>query len=321
MSELKQPRSRDEWLFGFQSGTFMSKAEIADYYVRKLLLKTQRIFKYTGLPNTISQKDLELLLQCNGSATIAKVDGELYAFRGQLGGVPNAYYLPTISIVANPYLRFNAELEIDKDCVVILNDALYIGLLPTLRHNAYLLAECDISFKFACINNRIPAIVNAPNDNTKKEAEEFFRQIEEGDELGVIADTPFIDRLNVYNYANSSTLVQHLIELKQYIYGTLLHDIGILSSYNMKREAINSTESGMSEDILFPLVSEMLEQRKIGVKKINDMFGTNITVELDNVWLDHKVQREQEFELVEKEIDSNNQENTEINKEEAVENE
>ena len=303
--------NRDRWLFGEDAEQFsFDKKSIQDLYVKKFLLKTQRMFKYTNLPGTIPQRDLELIMQCSGCVTIAKVNDKLYAFKGSLGGTPNEYYLPTISIVANPYLHYNANLTIDKDCVVMLNDSLYEGLLPQIQHASNLLAECDISFKFTTINIRVPAIIEATNDTSKTEAENFLQKVEEGSKLGVICGEQFLDRINVYNYASSEYSVQHLIELKQYIYGTFLQELGIQSSFNMKREAINEAEASLNTDILYPLIDDMLIQRKIGVDKINKMFGTNIEVELDSVWKQLREQqdiaiREQESEILVNEAQAN----------------
>lgn len=296
--------NRDKWLFGETDISF-DKEALRDLYVKKFLIRTQKMFKYSNLPDTIPQKDMELILQCSGAVTIAKVNDKLYAFKGSLGGVPNEYYLPTISIIANPYLKFNKSLEIDKDCVVILNDSLYQGLLPQIQHVSMLLSECDISFRFATINTRIPAIIEATNDTSKKEAEKFFEAVEKGDKLGVISGEQFLERINVYDYANKGTSVQSLIELKQYIFGTFCQEIGIQSQFNMKREAINESEASLSQDILYPFVDDMLEQRKIGVEKVNKMFGTNIEVELDSVWAQLREQQDISLRLQESEILSN----------------
>lgn len=293
--------NRDKWLFGDEDISF-DKKSIYNLYVKKFLIRTQRMFNYKNLPDTIAQKDLELLLQCSGSATIAKVDGNLYALKGGLGGEPNAYYLPTKSVVANPYLKFSKTLEIDKDCVVIQNDSLYQGLLPMIQHASMLLAECDISFKFTAVNIRIPAIIEATNDTSKKEAEKFLEQVETGEKLGIITGEQFLDRINVYDYGNTENNVQHLIELKQYIFGTFCQEIGIQSAFNMKREAINEAEASLSTDILYPLVDDMLEWRKIGIDKVNKMFGTNIEVELDSVWGQLREQQDMAIRLQESEI-------------------
>ena len=61
----------------------------------------------------------------------------------------------------------------------------------------------------------------------------------------------------------------------------------------MKREALNSAESALNDDILYPLIDEMLEERQKGVEKINKLYGTNISVELSSVWKQLRDQEEQ----------------------------
>lgn len=297
--------NRQKWDFNFYNQVEFSKDKLERYYTNKMLVKTQHMFEYTNLPDTIPAGDLELMLQTYGSATVAKVNGELYAFKGGLGGMPNVYYRPTISIVANPALKLSKSYTIDSDCVVIRNDNLYQGLLPIIQHASYLLAECDISFKFAAINIRIPAIIDAADAKSKLEAEQFLKQIEDGSKLGVIADSGFEDRLQVYNYANSNDTITNLIELKQYIIGTFYQELGIQSQFNMKREAINEAEAALSTDMLYPLLDTMYAERKNGVDKINKMFGTNITVDFGSVWKQLRETRDLSVDLQESEIIAN----------------
>ncbi|MCS5737408.1 hypothetical protein, partial [Herbiconiux daphne] len=56
---------------------------------RYMLAKTLSMFEWAGLPDTIPRRELERLLQTHGHAFITEVDGELYAFAGGLGGVPD----------------------------------------------------------------------------------------------------------------------------------------------------------------------------------------------------------------------------------------
>lgn len=306
MSDTHEVPNRYDWVIEMVDDKSLKKESLVRLYVKQNLLRTTQIFDYDGLPDTIPKKDLEILLQCYGSATIAKVDGKLYAFRAQLGGTPNPYYLPTLAIVANPALNFNASMKIDEECVVMLNDDLYLGLLPLINKNACLLAECDISFKFAAVNMRLASVINVKSDVEKESAEEFLSQIEKGEKLGVIASDEFQeDFVQMYPYTSSSNLIQHLIELKQYIIGSFYQDLGIQASFNMKREAINEAEAGMNEDILYPTIDDMLNQRKIAVDKINAMFGTKISVRLSSIWETLRKKEELSVEVIESEIDKN----------------
>ena len=283
--------NRSNWSFDVCSQD-LSLDKLTEYYIKDTLIRTQKIFKYSNLPKTIPKEQLELLLQRNGYAVITKVNGELYAFYGGLGGEPNEYYLPTIATVANPALKFSKSMVIDKECVVIKNDVMFMGLMPLIQNTSYLLAQADISFKYALINGRMKAIVTAPNDEVKASLDEMFKQIEKGSSLKVVVDDDLMNELKVSPYGSNDNGID-IIELKQYILGSFYQKLGIQSNFNMKREALNSAESALNDDILYPLIDEMLEQRQKGVEKINELYGTNISVELSSVWKQLRDQEEQ----------------------------
>ena len=283
--------NRSNWSFDV-CGQDLSLDKLTEYYIKDTLIRTQKMFNYNNLPKTIPKEQLELLLQRNGYAVITKVNGELYAFYGGLGGEPNEYYLPTIATVANPALKFSKSMVIDKECVVIKNDVMFMGLMPLIQSTSYLLAQADISFKYALINGRMKAIVTAPNDEVKASLDEMFKQIEKGSSLKVVVDDDLMNELKVSPYGSNDNGID-IIELKQYIIGSFYQKLGIQSNFNMKREALNSAESALNDDILYPLIDEMLEQRQEGIKKINELYGTNISVELSSIWKQLRDQEEQ----------------------------
>ena len=283
--------NRSNWSFDV-CGQDLSLDKLSEYYIKDTLIRTQKMFNYNNLPKTIPKEQLELLLQRNGYAVITKVNGELYAFYGGLGGEPNEYYLPTIATVANPALKFSKSMIIDKECVVIKNDVMFMGLMPLIQSTSYLLAQADISFKYALINGRMKAIVTAPNDEVKASLDEMFKQIEKGSSLKVVVDDDLMNELKVSPYGTNDNGID-IIELKQYIIGSFYQKLGIQSNFNMKREALNSAESALNDDILYPLIDEMLEEHQKGIEKINELYGTNISVELSSVWKQLRDQEEQ----------------------------
>lgn len=295
--------SRNEWIFGCVRNPLEDKQYMLRSYILQMLNKTTRIFKYNNLPETIPQKDLEILLQVNGSATITEVDGNLYAFRGGLGGIPNAYYLPTLSVVANPYLKFNKNLEIGKDCEVVLNDNFYQGLMPLLSKYGHLLVEAEVSLKQAIINARVPALIQADNDATYASAVEFFKKVVEGKEYGIISSKEFFDGIRSHDFYKQA-YIKDLIESIQYIKGSAFNEIGLNAAFNMKREAINEAEATLNEDILYPTIDTMLECRRLGMERVNSMYNTNISVELDSVWLQNRKHEDLVLDMAEAEIDA-----------------
>lgn len=262
---------------------FNKKEECQDNYIGYMLLRTQMIFEWTGLPDTIPAKFMELMLQVNGYSCIAKHGDDLYAFYGGLGGYPDPYYQPTQCVVANPALNFSKTFEIGKDCVLMRNDVLMLGLLPLFRRYATAMVENDISFRMASINTRISALITAPDDNTKLAAETYLRRVEDG-ELGAIGDNPFLEGIKSQPYSNSLRTFTDLIEYQQYLKASWYNEIGLNANYNMKREKLSTTESQMNNDALLPLVDQMLRSRQEAAEQINEMFGTDIHVEFASSW-------------------------------------
>ena len=300
---MTQPTNRNEWIFGNIKNPLKDKEYLLRSVVTQMLNRTTKMFKYNGLPDTIKTKDLETQLQVGGFAIWKEVKGDLYTFTGGLGGEPNPYYLPTIAIIANPALKYNASLEIDKECVVMLNDNYYQGMMPVFNKYGALLVEAELSLKMAILNARVPALIQADNDGTYKSAKEFFEKIVEGEEYGIISSKEFFDGIRSQDFYKQA-YIKDLIEAIQYIRGTWYNEIGLNATFNMKREAINEAEATLNEDILQPTIDNMLECRQDALEKVNKMFGTNITVEFNSIWKQNEKEESLAFDLKEAEIDS-----------------
>ena len=299
-TETKIP-NRQNWTFrkDGSDNILLDKDRLVYTHVMSMLNKTQRIFEYNNLPEELPQREIEKLTQIFAFSIWKKVDGKMYVFYGGLGGIPNAYYLPTIAIVNNPFLKYNEQLKIDDNCVVMWNDSLHLGLMPIHETYALLLAENEISLRVATIWARVPAIIEADDDTEKESAESFIGKVEKG-ELAVLGTDRFIEQAigkdgRVHDFNNRSTShIKELIEENQYLNAKWWNELGINAPFNMKRESINESEASMNEDGLLPLIDDMLENRRIAVEKINKMFDLNITVDLSSSW--KKIRKEIELE-------------------------
>lgn len=293
--------NRNNWIIGKCNNILNHKDKMLEALIFQMLNKTTQMFEYKNLPETIPYKDLETQLQVNGFAIWHEVHGKLYTFTGGLGGTPNVYYLPTIATVANPALKFSKNLAIDTECVVMLNDHYYQGLMPLFNKYGNLLVEAELSLKYAIINARVPALVQADNDNTHKSAEEFFQKIIDGKEYGVIASKEFFDGIRTQDFYKQA-YIKDLIEAIQYIKGSWYNEIGLNAVFNMKREAINEAEATLNEDILYPTPDTMLKCRRDALEKVNSMYGTDITVDFTSVWKNNRVMDDLTVDLKQAEV-------------------
>lgn len=268
------------------------KENAVKLYVTQALCRTQSMFRYINLPDSIPQRSLELYIQTGGSCCIAEYEGTLYAFFGTFGGEPDVYYMPREYIVANPALNMSKSFKIHEECVVIPNDAMYMGLMPIFRRYATLLAENDVTLNMTDINIRIMTLLTGNTDRDIASAQQYLEDVKAG-KLGVAMSTPFMEGLKTQPYGEiSGKILTQLIELQQYYKASMFNDIGLNSNYNMKRETIVSAEIELNADALFPFVDNMLYCRQKAIEEVNSMFGTDIRVELNSSWEDLADSRE-----------------------------
>ena len=281
------------------------KDKAVNSYIEYMLAKTNEMFSYEGLPETIPARNLEHQLQVKGYSYITKDnDGKLYAFTGGYGGKPNVYNEPSEIIIANPALNFNKTCNIEKDGVLIRNDSRGLGLIPLLSKFGVMLTDCEISLNLVSVLMRMLYTISACDDKSKSSAEFFMQKIINGD-FSVIGESAFFDGVKVQSASGSSSsnVINQFIELTQYIRATAFNEIGLNANYNMKRERLSENEIALNNDTIIPYAQNMENSRKEGVKMLNKMYGLDVKVSLSSVWRAEKEQMEQFTKSVNTDLD------------------
>lgn len=261
----------------------VNKDTVINHYIRYMLSRTQSMFAYTGLPDTIPASKLEMMLQTKGYVFITEVEGKLYALHGSLGGMPDVYEDCTEINVANVALNLTKTYNLENDGVLVNNDALRIGLLPILQKYGALLAENTISIRTVDIILRMCVMISASDDRTYTGAEKFINDILKG-KISAIGESAFFDGVKVHSVANTQNYLLQFIELEQYLKASCFNEIGLNANYNMKRESLGSNEAAMNDDFLLPLVDNMIKERQTAIDKVNEKYGTEISIDYASAW-------------------------------------
>lgn len=309
---------RGEWGAVDCNCDILNKTVSVRKYVWTMLNRTNQMFEYTGLPETIPKEMLELYLQINGQCCITEVGGNLFALPGGLGGPPDPYYRPTLYIAAIPGLRdgdhsFSKSMKISNhlepfsavnytgECILVKNDTLMEGMLYMLSRYATQLTENDISIRSAQINARAHVNITAETDSEAVSARAYLNALEAG-KLEIIMGKAMMDSLNVQNISmNSANVIIQLIELQQYLKASWYNEIGLNANFNMKREYQSEEELQANTDVLLPLVDNMLECRKLAIEAVNKKYGTSISVDKNSSWENKQQERDVEQETKEAE--------------------
>lgn len=284
--------------FDAASAYVLDKGKAVDHYVRSMLIRTQSMFVYEGLPDTIPQEKLEYLLQTRGSCFVTEVEGKLYALSGNAGGELDVYGDPTEYTVSNTALKLTKTFNIEKDGVLMLNDALEMGLLPILQKYGAMIAENTLSMRTILIVLRMVIIMSASDDKTAMSAQKFIKDIENG-KFSAIGESAFFEGLKVQTTPNTQNYLVQFMDMEQYLRGSCYNEIGLASQYNMKRANLTEREVAKDDDVLLPLVDNMIKHRETALDAINKRYGTSITIDYASSWKIAHAQNEKEIALSE----------------------
>lgn len=260
-----------------------NKKEQLSKFRADMLNKSLTMFEWKNLPDTLPAVEIEKQLQTNGYSIIAKVEGNMYAFQGGFSG-QDPYNQPTTAIVNNPSLNYNGTFTINDDCVIIKNDDMQQGLIHIYNKYGTLLIENQITMLMTDYNYRMPFTISSKDDTTTQSAREYLQKIIDGS-LGVIGEAKLFDALKVTPTNNKGVnSFADLYGYQQFIEAQLNNTIGLATNNNMKRERLTTNEIEVNKNASYPLIDNMLRNRKQAVEKINKMFDLDIDVEFSSIW-------------------------------------
>lgn len=307
----------------------LDKRLSAIHYVFAMLNRTNQMFEWKGLPDTIPAEILELYLQINGQCAFTEVGGEYFVVPGNIGGPPDPYYRNVLYVSAVPGLRdgdhsFSRSMKIlnflrsyspvnsNGECVLIKNDTLMEGMLYMYARYAAQLTENDISIRSAQINARAHVNIVAENDRDAASARAYVEGLEAG-KIEVIMGRALMDSIKTNNLSmNSANVIIQLIELQQYLKASWYNEIGLNANFNMKREYQSEEELQANIDVLLPLVDNMLACRREAAEFINKQYGLSISVDKNSSWENKQKERDTEQETKEAEKDAIKEEASDV---------
>ena len=285
---------------------------------------------------TVTWDYFKLNLILDGSICVTDFNNKLYACIGNPGGEPDEYYKPTIFTISNPILG-SKQVKDGIDGIIIYNTAIdsfaytghsFIfdnGLYNLISQTATLLADNIISINCNQINSRVLAFVTADSESQAVAGEAVMKRMYAGKPYQILR-SDMIDKINVnpLNTSSVGTNLTQLVELHNYIIANFFQSIGIKSNNVMKRERLINSEIDSQNDYLKISLLEILTSWQAGFDKVNELYGTDISVNLNPALLDEILEDSTSDEMVNGEVSvdelNSTEDSNEINNEiESVE--
>lgn len=293
MGDTRIP-NRNNWNFFKNYLTPASEYTMADlvaYYESNMFNRTLMMFEWKNLPDGMTSFDVEKFTQLKGFTLFIfdkKDDNRYYVLEGAKYDNITWNYEASKSLIVNPALKgLDPKYEIGKNCILIRNDYLCVGLFPIIEKNSIDISNTDISIRYAQFNTRFKTLFTSDDDPTAESINTLITKIWNGEKPTAIVTTDLYKKsVEGVSYSNTQNNdIKNLMELKQYQLAQFYIELGINANYNMKRESVSADEFRMNDDALMPLIDQMLAVRKLACKQINDLFGLNVDVELNSAWL------------------------------------
>ena len=264
-----------------------------DYWYFKLLNVVLGLFEYKNTPKGLPGREIEVNLIMTGHAmVIATEDGELRTPLTSLFGY-DFYYQPTTGVFANPTYVTSKPYSIGEDAAIIYNnylkDSIYYtkadtGLNSMVSRYARLLADIESTINIYTVNCRLTSYPVANDGSVKESLVQFFKNLSAG-KRGIITDNSIIENFRNVDI-NRGTVKDGLNDLliaRDKILEEFYRDIGVKMHINKKAQ-MNEEEVSSDNQLLLISTDSMLKARREGIEMVNNMFGTDISVDINPLY-------------------------------------
>lgn len=273
------------------------------YYFKTLTNKVAELIRLQGLEERMDEEYIKESLILEGRVCFTRFenfDNALYALAGDYGGEPDCYKIPTQFIISNPVLgsktvtvrhldgRQSTEglngivvglTHLDAELVA---DGCKKGLYDLIYNYAGMLADNFVSLNCAQINSRVQVAYIADNQNMANSAEAVLKDLYNGKPFKVLTQD-ILNKLTVSPVvaAGSNNTIISLIEVHATILSDFWSELGIAYNGNRKRQYINNAEANMDIGALSLNIDSIINAIKSGLDRVNELFGTDLSVEVD----------------------------------------
>ena len=260
----------------FHDALMANGATYVQYYNRLMEL-SMSMFEWKNLPDTVDERYLELGLFSSGCMVFFKDDviGEL-ALNMTYQGRFDIYGEPTRRRAYSRYNQFQTTLDKDNS-VIIWNNMLRTNSALDVQMFAYRLYNLDRIVDINANAQKTPVLITC--DEKQKLTMKNLYMKYEGNYPVIFGDSNLdIKSLSVLK-TDAPFVSDKIYDLKVKIWNEALTYLGISNINTTKKERMITDEVIRNQGGTIASRYSRLESRRRAVKKINKMFGLNITVD------------------------------------------
>lgn len=275
-------------ILSWKSVAQMSNNITFSYYYYKLMLVVRALFDWSNLPNNMEGRWIENYLFSDGQCVFFKDNNLGYMVAGvaQDGGV-NCYNDPTTvtPVAVNYVYEGNKPLMCGEDCYIIRNNDLRLPEFAVVRYYAYKLANLDRAIDVNIEAQKTPIVVKC-SDKQRLSLKQAINQRKDNEPVIWTDSDEDIKAMIETLDLKPPMVFKDLQVQKHMIINEFFTDIGVNNANMDKRERMVANEVEANNEQVKACEDVLLRSREEACKRINDIFGLNISVkrrELDKI--------------------------------------
>lgn len=258
-------------------------------YFNRLRDYALSLFEWSGLPDTINERFLEIKMLEEGQVVFFE-DNKLgyLALPVMYGQNLNVYQEPTVYRAITS--TYNKELSPDN-AVIIWNNLSRTNIMPTIRAYARRLYQVERTMDVNIHAQKTPVLILA-EESQRLSLQNAYMDYD-GNEPFIFGNKSGFD-LEAFQVLKTDApfVSDKLMTYKHNLWNEAMTFLGIGNAKQDKKERLVSDEVSANDEQIFSSREVMLIARRQACEKINEMFNLNISV-------DFKLNKESEKEEIE----------------------
>lgn len=254
-----------------------SYKQFYQFRLNQLLEYLMQLFTWHGLPDSIPDHEPDLYLYMYGVCGFnkSKLNDDLIAVIPEVSGCTD--YIDIFKNYTWSTPLQGGRCYIDHNGVIISNTMLHNSCYHLIHCTAAKLAHLDTTVICAAVNQRDTVAITAISQKFANDAANYQRQRYNG-VPSFCVDKGF-STLNFRDmHSNSIVNIREYTDTQQVIMSEFWEAIGVSKTVE-KRERLITAEADSNKQLLKLNIRNMYNSRLAGAAKVNEIFGTKISVE------------------------------------------
>lgn len=241
-----------------------------------------------NLPEEINEKFLLYEVLLFGRVLFFKKNGKYHVMWFSGKGKRNEYYIQREFLIVNPWAKeTNGSYDEENACILYSDINAYVdncdvGLYDIVEDYAEIINAIDKSIRALAKNSKVIAFLTGSTKSFVSSAKETIKALLNSDDCIGVMEESLVDSIKVNPISEKMDYkFSELIKARQYYISDFYQKIGISANMNMKAERLTDNESQLIDSCAEIDFEHIIDNLNFSVAKINEMFGLNISFELN----------------------------------------